>query len=186
MKKINVDLEDIIVEVAGEGLEAFWDVVVRAFPEANSGDVSPLVETGFQNAAYTAVRDFVKLNTRLFERVYHVTMKETNLVTYKVMVENPEEAEEYAEYESNGDDIIYNRPLSREVVDCELVGNQSTYEPESASAGDLKKYTVLLGKTATVDVRASNWEEAIDIARNISPMNMNFPLGEMNGTPLML
>ena len=48
--------------VANEALDAFWEVVVRHFPNAETGDLSPWSAIELQMAASNAVEEWVDNN----------------------------------------------------------------------------------------------------------------------------
>jgi hypothetical protein len=51
-------------KLAHEALDAFWQVVVRHFPEAKSGDLSPERTIRLHIAASTAVREWICNNAK--------------------------------------------------------------------------------------------------------------------------
>jgi hypothetical protein len=48
--------------LAYEALDAFWEVIVRHFPEAKSGDLSPERTIGLHSAASIAIREWISNN----------------------------------------------------------------------------------------------------------------------------
>jgi hypothetical protein len=58
MTKHKIDLIDLV----HEAMHAFWDVVVSYYPEATSGDLSPLTTLHFEQAAETAVAEWIWAN----------------------------------------------------------------------------------------------------------------------------
>jgi hypothetical protein len=48
--------------LAEEALDAFWNVIVQKFPEATSGDLSPLATFQLDQAAEAAVKEWVQNN----------------------------------------------------------------------------------------------------------------------------
>jgi hypothetical protein len=48
--------------LADEALEAFWSVIVKHYPEARSGDLSPASTIGLQNAAESAIEEWIASN----------------------------------------------------------------------------------------------------------------------------
>ena len=51
-----------IQPIVDEALEAFWDVVVKRFPEAETGDLSPGATIDLQMAAEDAVSEWIANN----------------------------------------------------------------------------------------------------------------------------
>ena len=51
-----------ISTIADEALEAFWQVVVRHYPQAESGDLSPLTMVHLEDAAEVAIREWIESN----------------------------------------------------------------------------------------------------------------------------
>lgn len=45
-----------------EALDAFWEVIVEKFPQATTGDLSPLAYHQLQMAAENAVKEWVNCN----------------------------------------------------------------------------------------------------------------------------
>ena len=45
-----------------EGLDAFWDVIAQKFPEAKTGDLSPLTTLQLDQAAETAIHEWIESN----------------------------------------------------------------------------------------------------------------------------
>jgi hypothetical protein len=54
--------EGLLRSVTEKAMHAFWDVVVEHFPEAESGDLSPLTTLRFGQAAENAVAEWVWAN----------------------------------------------------------------------------------------------------------------------------
>lgn len=52
----------ILESLAEEALDAFWDVVARRYPEAMTGDVSPLTTFQLSQAAERAIEEWVDNN----------------------------------------------------------------------------------------------------------------------------
>jgi len=50
---------DLLIE---EAIDAFWSVVVKHYPEAKTGDLSPETTIGLVNAAERAVEEWVEYN----------------------------------------------------------------------------------------------------------------------------
>ena len=48
--------------VTDEALEAFWQVVARRYPQAESGDLSPLATVRLQEAAQVAIDEWIQSN----------------------------------------------------------------------------------------------------------------------------
>lgn len=48
--------------VAGEALEAFWQVIVQRYPQAETGDLSPWATITLQTAAENAIAEWVNNN----------------------------------------------------------------------------------------------------------------------------
>ncbi|MFO0966149.1 MAG: hypothetical protein U0793_11275 [Gemmataceae bacterium] len=48
--------------LADEALEAFWEVIVHHFPEARSGDLSPMATVRLSRAAQVAVKEWISNN----------------------------------------------------------------------------------------------------------------------------
>jgi hypothetical protein len=55
----NVRSIDKLVEAA---MDAFWESVANEYPEATTGDMSPLAEIAFENAARSAVVEWIANN----------------------------------------------------------------------------------------------------------------------------
>lgn len=51
-----------LTTLADQALDAFWDAVVRSFPEARTGDLSPWATVRLELAARDAVREWVAYN----------------------------------------------------------------------------------------------------------------------------
>lgn len=51
-------------QVTQEALDAFWETITRRFPEAKTGDLSPLISLGLIQAAESAVAEWVSANVR--------------------------------------------------------------------------------------------------------------------------
>jgi len=51
--------------VVEDALRAFWEVIARRFPEAETGDLSPLTSISLGTAAETAVREWVWCNAHI-------------------------------------------------------------------------------------------------------------------------
>lgn len=45
-----------------EAMTAFWEVIVKHYPEAETGDLSPLTTFHFGDAAKTAVKEWIWAN----------------------------------------------------------------------------------------------------------------------------
>jgi hypothetical protein len=53
-----------ITALAEEAEDAFWEVIAGHFPEATSGDLSPLTSHAFSGTAERAVREWIGANAR--------------------------------------------------------------------------------------------------------------------------
>jgi hypothetical protein len=51
-----------IETIADEAMDAFWQVIARHFPEAESGDLSPLTTIRFETAAKDAITEWILSN----------------------------------------------------------------------------------------------------------------------------
>lgn len=49
-------------DITNDAFDAFWEVVVRRFPESKSGDLSPLTSVRLTLAAEHAVKEWIALN----------------------------------------------------------------------------------------------------------------------------
>jgi hypothetical protein len=49
-------------QVTEEAMEAFWDVIVKRYPQAKTGDLSPLTTVVFCTAAEDAVEEWIFAN----------------------------------------------------------------------------------------------------------------------------
>jgi hypothetical protein len=54
--------EQLLHSVTEEAIDAFWNAVVERFPEAETGDLSPLTTIRFDQAAENAVAEWVWAN----------------------------------------------------------------------------------------------------------------------------
>jgi hypothetical protein len=61
MTSIPVDL----TLLADEALEAFWSTLVRHFPDATTGDLSPERTIGLQLAAEEAIKEWIGNNAQV-------------------------------------------------------------------------------------------------------------------------
>lgn len=52
----------LVRSVTDEALEAFWKIVVRKYPSAQTGDLSPGADHALKRAAEAAVSEWVKTN----------------------------------------------------------------------------------------------------------------------------
>ena len=52
----------LAITVSEDALEAFWKVVVRQFPQAKTGDLSPGATRALQRAAQAAVAEWIDEN----------------------------------------------------------------------------------------------------------------------------
>jgi hypothetical protein len=48
--------------LADEALDAFWEVIVRHFPQAEFGDLSPEPTIGLHQAAIDAIEEWIQNN----------------------------------------------------------------------------------------------------------------------------
>lgn len=56
-------MEKTILEpLAEDALDAFWDVVARRYPQARTGDLSPLTSFALNRAAERAIEEWVDNN----------------------------------------------------------------------------------------------------------------------------
>jgi len=55
-------MADELQSLAEEALEAFWDVVVKRYPNARTGDLSPIAAMRLLFAAETAIQEWVERN----------------------------------------------------------------------------------------------------------------------------
>ena len=53
-----------IEELTNKALDAFWDIIATQFPEAKTGDLSPLATMQLDSAAEKAVSEWVESNAR--------------------------------------------------------------------------------------------------------------------------
>jgi hypothetical protein len=56
------DRKSLLRSVADEALEAFWQVIVQRYPQAETGDLSPLTTVRLQNAAEAAIEEWIWAN----------------------------------------------------------------------------------------------------------------------------
>lgn len=54
--------KELLRSVADEAMDAFWEVVVQRFPQAETGDLSPLTTHRFHEAAEAAIEEWVWAN----------------------------------------------------------------------------------------------------------------------------
>jgi hypothetical protein len=54
--------KSIIAPLADEALDAFWEIVVRHYPQAKTGDLSPLTTIKLTIAAENAIEEWVWAN----------------------------------------------------------------------------------------------------------------------------
>ncbi len=49
-------------QLANDALDAFWEVIVRHFPEATTGDLSPLTTFHLEQASEAAIEEWIRYN----------------------------------------------------------------------------------------------------------------------------
>jgi hypothetical protein len=54
--------ERSLESIADEALDAFWHVIVQRFPQAKTGDLSPLTTVRLSDAAETAIEEWIWAN----------------------------------------------------------------------------------------------------------------------------
>jgi hypothetical protein len=93
MTKSKIDLKT----VADEATEAFWQVVVKHFPSATSGDLSPLTTARLHLAAEEAVAEWVWANVPAKDRAIAVgrvtrpaDLKEASMINQPNLPPDPE------------------------------------------------------------------------------------------------
>jgi hypothetical protein len=52
----------VLCDITDQALNAFWQVIVDRFPEATTGDLSPLTTLQLGLAAETAIAEWLRLN----------------------------------------------------------------------------------------------------------------------------
>ena len=51
-------------QLTSEALDAFWEAIVRHFPQTTTGDLSPLTCVQLDQAAETAIEEWIMLNVK--------------------------------------------------------------------------------------------------------------------------
>jgi len=52
----------LVTDLTNQALEAFWDVIVKRYPQAKTGDLSPGATIALQMAAEDAAREWIASN----------------------------------------------------------------------------------------------------------------------------
>jgi len=54
--------ESVLRSIAAEALDAFWQVIVQRYPQAETGDLSPLTTINLEQAAEAAIEEWIWAN----------------------------------------------------------------------------------------------------------------------------
>ena len=55
-------------QLTNDALEAFWAVVVKQFPQATTGDLSPLTTFQLEQASEAAIKEWIRCNVTTEDR----------------------------------------------------------------------------------------------------------------------